>query len=87
MQALTNMSRPSSRAVAPSQSMGSGITSFRRKQLPRPREPDALASFRDQLSRLGAYVFTINAFPFGPFHGVRVKRASLSPRTGATGSV
>ena len=43
------------------------------------RQPDALASFRDQLSVLGAYVFTINAFPFGPFHGVRVKEDVYLP--------
>ena len=43
------------------------------------REPEALASFRDQLSKLDAYVFTINAFPFGPFHGVRVKEHVYLP--------
>ena len=43
------------------------------------REPEALASFRDQLSNLGAYVFTINAFPYGPFHGVRVKENVYLP--------
>lgn len=43
------------------------------------RQPEALASFRDQLSVLGAYVFTINAFPFGPFHGVRVKEDVYLP--------
>jgi hypothetical protein len=43
------------------------------------RQPDALAAFRDQLGRLGAYVFTINAFPFGPFHGVRVKEDVYLP--------
>ena len=43
------------------------------------RQPQALDSFRDQLSALGAYVFTINAFPFGPFHGVRVKEDVYLP--------
>jgi len=43
------------------------------------RAPDAIAAFRDQLARLGAYVFTINAFPFGPFHGVRVKEHVYLP--------
>jgi len=43
------------------------------------KDPEALASFRDQLSKLGAYVFTINAFPFGPFHGVRVKEQVYLP--------
>lgn len=38
-----------------------------------------LDRFRDQLARLGAYVFTINAFPYGPFHGVRVKEKVYEP--------
>jgi hypothetical protein len=43
------------------------------------REPAALDAFREQLSRLGAYVFTLNAFPFGPFHGTRVKEQVYEP--------
>jgi sugar phosphate isomerase/epimerase len=41
--------------------------------------PDRLAAFRAQLERLGAYVFTINAFPYGPFHGTRVKEEVYQP--------
>jgi sugar phosphate isomerase/epimerase len=46
--------------------------------------PAALEGFQDQLARLGAYVFTINAFPYGPFHGTRVKEQVYEPdwRTG-----
>jgi hypothetical protein len=40
---------------------------------------EALARFKEQLARLGAYVFTINAFPFGPFHGTRVKEKVYEP--------
>lgn len=40
---------------------------------------DALARFREQLDRLDAYVFTINAFPYGPFHGTRVKDQVYEP--------
>ena len=58
--------------VAPSQPMGIGLR-LSGEAAAVARQPEALASFRDQLSMLGAYVFTINAFPFGPFHGVRVK--------------
>lgn len=43
------------------------------------RRPDELAAFQNQLASLGAYVFTINAFPFGPFHGVRVKEDVYLP--------
>ena len=41
-------------------------------------------AFKDQLARLRAYVFTLNAFPFGPFHGTRVKERVYEPdwRTG-----
>jgi sugar phosphate isomerase/epimerase len=47
-------------------------------------QPTVLATFSDQLDRLGAYVFTINAFPYGPFHGTRVKEHVYEPdwRTG-----
>lgn len=38
-----------------------------------------LQAFQAQLVRLGAYVFTINAFPYGPFHGVRVKEQVYLP--------
>ena len=36
-------------------------------------QPETLASFRDLLGQRGLYVFTINAFPYGPFHGQPVK--------------
>jgi sugar phosphate isomerase/epimerase len=38
-----------------------------------------LEGFKEQLARLGAYVFTLNAFPFGPFHGTRVKERVYEP--------
>ena len=43
------------------------------------RHAEPLARFKEQLSRLGAYVFTLNAFPFGPFHGTRVKEKVYEP--------
>lgn len=36
-------------------------------------EPDRLAAFRDMLAAHGLYVFTMNGFPYGPFHNQRVK--------------
>src|SRR6266513_1510396 len=65
-------------SVAPNQPMGIGLR-LSGQAAATAREPDALASFSDQLSKLGAYVFTINAFPFGPFHGVRVKEHVYLP--------
>jgi hypothetical protein len=65
-------------SVAQSQPMGIGLR-LSGEAAAVARQPEALASFRDQLSALGAYVFTINAFPFGPFHGVRVKEDVYLP--------
>lgn len=41
--------------------------------------PARLQEFKAQLARLGAYVFTINAFPYGAFHGVKVKEQVYLP--------
>lgn len=38
-----------------------------------------LNGFRAWLDREGCYVFTINGFPFGPFHGTRVKEQVYAP--------
>lgn len=40
---------------------------------------ETFARFRDQLDRLQAYVFTINAFPFGHFHQLAVKEQVYEP--------
>jgi sugar phosphate isomerase/epimerase len=42
-------------------------------------EPEALDELRAFLAREGLYVFTINAFPYGPFHGTRVKEEVYQP--------
>ncbi len=42
-------------------------------------KPEAMMRFRKQLRELGAYVFTINAFPYGPFHGTCVKQHVYEP--------
>ncbi|HET6521622.1 MAG TPA: metabolite traffic protein EboE [Geminicoccaceae bacterium] len=42
-------------------------------------EPAALDEFRDFLDANGLYVFTLNAFPYGPFHGTRVKEEVYQP--------
>jgi sugar phosphate isomerase/epimerase len=41
--------------------------------------PGALAAFRGLLDEVGAYVFTINGFPFGAFHGERIKEQVYRP--------
>lgn len=65
-------------AVAPDRALGIGLR-LSGEAAAELRQPDMLAAFRDQLAMLGAYVFTINAFPFGPFHGVRVKEHVYLP--------
>lgn len=41
--------------------------------------PGALARFQEFLAANNAYIFTINGFPYGPFHGTRVKEEVYLP--------
>ena len=43
------------------------------------QSPVALEELQALLERQGMYVFTINGFPYGPFHGVRVKEEVYQP--------
>jgi sugar phosphate isomerase/epimerase len=43
------------------------------------RDERAFAQLRDTLDAHDLYVFTINGFPYGPFHGVRVKEEVYQP--------
>ena len=43
------------------------------------RDAHAFAELRDLLAAHDLYVFTINGFPYGPFHGVRVKEEVYQP--------
>ena len=40
---------------------------------------DALWKFKDWLAENDSYVFTINGFPYGSFHGTRVKEKVFQP--------
>ena len=42
-------------------------------------DPETLAHFRRWLDRENCYVFTINGFPYGKFHGTRVKEQVYAP--------
>ncbi len=66
------------RQVAPDRPFGVGLrlSGVAARAL---REPATLAAFRDFLEQHGLYVFTINAFPYGPFHGRVVKEAVYRP--------
>lgn len=41
--------------------------------------PEVLAAFKRYLNEQSLYVFTINGFPYGPFHGSPVKQAVYRP--------
>ena len=43
------------------------------------RAPGKIAEFRAWLEANGCYVFTINGFPYGSFHGTRVKEEVFKP--------
>lgn len=42
-------------------------------------QPEAMAEFKDFLARERLYVFTLNGFPYGTFHGKRVKEDVYLP--------
>lgn len=42
-------------------------------------QPAALLAFRQWLDRHDCYIFTINGFPYGSFHGTRVKEQVYAP--------
>jgi hypothetical protein len=42
-------------------------------------EPGRLADFRQRLDEAGFYAFTFNGFPYGRFHGTRVKERVYQP--------
>jgi hypothetical protein len=64
--------------VAPGQRFGVGLrlSAVAAEQL---AQPDALAELRAFLDEHALYVFTINGFPYGAFHGTRVKEAVYRP--------
>jgi sugar phosphate isomerase/epimerase len=64
--------------VSPSAPLGLGLrlSAIAAEALSRPAAFDELRSL---LSRHDLYVFTINAFPYGPFHGTRVKEDVYQP--------
>jgi sugar phosphate isomerase/epimerase len=64
--------------VAPDRPMGLGLrlSAIAAEEL---ANPATLAEFRKFLAEGELYVFTINAFPYGPFHGCRVKEDVYQP--------
>ena len=66
------------RLFVPNQSMGVGLrlSAIASETLANAAE---LEGFREFLARERLYVFTINGFPYGPFHGTRVKEDVYQP--------
>ena len=64
--------------VAPEEPFGIGLR-LSAEAATTLREPDALAEFRSFLSEHDLYVFTINGFPYGRFHGEPVKARVYQP--------
>jgi sugar phosphate isomerase/epimerase len=69
---------PIKAAVSPNAPLGLGLrlSAIAAQTL---SQPAAFGELRALLSRHGFYVFTINAFPYGPFHGTRVKEDVYQP--------
>lgn len=65
-------------AIAPSEPFGVGLR-LAAAAADALSNPEELASFRAELTELGLYCFTINGFPYGAFHGTRVKEAVYLP--------
>lgn len=58
--------------------MGIGLR-LSRNSLESLEEPEALAEFKHWLAQQDHYVYTINGFPYGTFHGERVKEDVYKP--------
>jgi len=56
--------------------VGLRLSALAARQLDEPRQ---LRQFQDLLEELGLYVFTLNGFPYGAFHGQRVKEHVYDP--------
>jgi len=64
-------------AVSPKRPFGLGLRIA--AEAARAADAGRIAAFRERLSALGLYARTANAFPFGRFHGARVKESVYTP--------
>lgn len=65
--------------VRPRSRMGIGLRLSARAARELLETPAGLAALREELDELGMYVFTLNGFPYGSFHGEAVKEAVYRP--------
>ena len=66
------------RAFCPAAPLGVGLR-LSAQAVDEALQPAACAALKAQLAAAGLYAFTINAFPYGPFHGTRVKEDVYLP--------
>jgi sugar phosphate isomerase/epimerase len=68
--------------IAPDRPLGVGLrlAASASKAL---EDPETMARFRAFLAQVDCYVFTLNGFPYGTFHGQRVKEGAYLPDWGA----
>lgn len=76
--ALENHVLPVRRRVAPGRSYAIGLRLAQRAAA-ELAQPATLAAFQRWLEKHDCYVFTINGFPYGSFHGTRVKEQVYAP--------
>ncbi len=76
--ALERHTLPVRQRVAPGRSYAIGLRLGQRAAA-ELAAPATLAAFKAWLARHDCYVFTINGFPYGSFHGTRVKEQVYAP--------
>lgn len=76
--ALERHTLPVRRRVAPGQSYAIGLR-LGQRAAGELAQRDTLLAFQRWLERHDCYVFTINGFPYGSFHGTRVKEQVYAP--------
>jgi sugar phosphate isomerase/epimerase len=76
--ALEHHVLPVRRRVAPGRSYAIGLRLGQRAAAELAQR-DVLSAFRRWLERNDCYIFTINGFPYGSFHGTRVKEQVYAP--------
>lgn len=67
---------PGTRHPSPGYAIGLRLSAIAAEEL---LQGDHLANFKQWLAQENCYVFTINGFPFGSFHGTRVKEKVYQP--------
>lgn len=70
---------PLKAAVSPRSPLGVGLYLPATAAEPLAERPESAADFRGFLAEAGLSVFTVNAFPYGGFHGARVKESVYRP--------